>query len=267
MKHCHISIMCNELVFIEHKLPFLYNYFDQLIFVDYDITNKKNSSDGTIKYIENFDDKYNKIKLIKDFDPNRITNYHGYSSIVKQKMFALASKYVNDDINLIWATDLDEFFDVELIENVENLYNNDNELISVDIPHKIFVYNQYNYFNKDDFYIAPRITKHIKNKIYGHCNFDTYGKTIKYDNFYLYHFAWIGIKRCSAKLDFHKNIINKERSNKWIELYKNSLLENKKYIKIFHPSPAICLYTENYNSYFPSYLDVDNLCKRLNKCI
>uniref|UniRef100_A0A6C0KIZ1 Glycosyltransferase 2-like domain-containing protein n=1 Tax=viral metagenome TaxID=1070528 RepID=A0A6C0KIZ1_9ZZZZ len=266
MKHCHISIMCNELEFIEHKLPFLYKYFDQIIFVDYDIVNKRNSIDGTIEYIEQFDDKYNKIKLIKDFNPNTVTNYNGVSFIEKQKMFAEASKYVKDNIDLIWATDLDEFFDVELIQNVENLYNNDSQLISVDLPHKIFVYNQYNYLNKDDFYIAPRITKHIKNKVYGHCNFDKYGKTIKFNKFYLYHFAFIGLKRCSFKLlsCYKANI---EYVKKWIEYYRKSLLENKKYIKISHPNPNLNLYTENYNGNFPSYLDIDNLCKRLNNCI
>lgn len=25
MNHCHISIMCNELPFLKHKLPFIYN--------------------------------------------------------------------------------------------------------------------------------------------------------------------------------------------------------------------------------------------------
>jgi len=264
MKHCHISIMCNEVDFIEHKLPFLYKYFDQIIFVDYDIINKRNSTDGTIEYIESFDDKYNKIKLIKDFDPNRVTNYNGVSFIEKQKMFAEASKYVNDDINLVWATDLDEFFDVELIENVEKLYNNDDKLISVDLPHKIFVYNQYNYLNKDDFYIAPRITKHIKNKVYGHCNFNSYGKTIKFDKFFLYHFAYIGFKRCSFKL-LRCYKANMEFVTKWLENYKNALLENKIKIKMSHPNPALSLNTEYYNGVFPSYLDVDNLCKSLNK--
>uniref|UniRef100_A0A6C0J7F9 Uncharacterized protein n=1 Tax=viral metagenome TaxID=1070528 RepID=A0A6C0J7F9_9ZZZZ len=56
MNHCHISIMCNELPFLKYKLPFLYNHFKQLIFVDYDIFDKCNLNDGTIEYIENFND-------------------------------------------------------------------------------------------------------------------------------------------------------------------------------------------------------------------
>ena len=34
MKHCHISIISNELPFLKRKLPFLYKNFDQIIFVD-----------------------------------------------------------------------------------------------------------------------------------------------------------------------------------------------------------------------------------------
>ena len=61
MKHCHLSIMCNELIFLKQKLNFLYENFDQIIFVDYDILNKQNSTDGSIEYLENFDDPENKL--------------------------------------------------------------------------------------------------------------------------------------------------------------------------------------------------------------
>jgi len=54
--------------------------------------NKRNSTDGTIEYIEKFDDKYNKIKLIKDFDPNKITNYNGGGFIEKQKIVCRSIK-------------------------------------------------------------------------------------------------------------------------------------------------------------------------------
>ena len=94
-------------------------------------------------------------------------------------MFAAASKYVYDNIDIVWATDLDEFFEKDLINEVENIYLNDTQLVSIDLPHKIFAYNQYNIYNKNDFYIKPRITKHKKGFLYGHCNFETYGKTIK----------------------------------------------------------------------------------------
>ena len=48
MKHCHISILCNELPFLKEKLPYLYEHFEQLIFVDYNIITKGNSTDGLL---------------------------------------------------------------------------------------------------------------------------------------------------------------------------------------------------------------------------
>ena len=131
--------MCNELPFLKQKLNFLYNNFSQIIFIDYDILNNCNSKDGSIEYIESFDDIENKLILIKDFNPNKIISFNGVSVIEKQKMFAEASKHIINDIDIIWATDLDEFFNKELIGSVENLYKNDSKLVSIDIPHLIFV--------------------------------------------------------------------------------------------------------------------------------
>ena len=87
MKHCHISIMSNELIFLKQKLKFLYDNFQQIIFVDYDIINNCNSKDGSIEYIENFNDEHNKITLIKfnENDLKTITNYNGGSMIEKEK--------------------------------------------------------------------------------------------------------------------------------------------------------------------------------------
>jgi len=261
MNHCHISIMCNELPFLKYKLPFLYNHFKQLIFVDYNIFDKCNSNDGTIEYIENFNDIDNKITLIKDFNPSYVIKYCGVSIIEKQKMFAAASKYVYDNIDIVWATDLDEFFEKDLINEVENIYLNDPQIVSIDLPHKIFAYNQYNIYNKNNFYIKPRITKHKKGFLYGHCNFETYGKTIKYPNRYLYHFAFIGFKRC----DFKFNKIYKNSWWKpWLETYLKAMSKKEKHIILYH---AACpnMYTIPYNGDYPDYIDVDTMCKSLEK--
>ncbi len=260
MNHCHISIMCNELIFLKQKLPFLYNNFKQLIFVDYNIFDKCNSNDGTIEYIESFNDVDNKITLIKDFNPSIVSKYNGVSVIEKQKMFAVASRYVYDNIDIVWATDLDEFFEKDLINEVENIYLNDKELVSIDLPHKIFAYNQYNIFDDtNDFYIKPRITKHKKGKQYGHCNFETYGKTIKYSNRYLYHFAFIGFKRC----DFKFNKIYKNNQKPWLEAYLKAISNKEKHIILHHPAYKK-LYTIPYNGDYPDYIDVDTMCKSLN---
>ena len=264
MKHCHLNIMCNELPFLKQKLPFLYKYFKQIIFIDYNLVSKTNSTDGSIEFIENFPDPANKIILIKDFDPSNVDNYNGVSFIEKQKMFAVASKYINDDIDVVWATDLDEFFEPKLIDDVEILYKNDRELVSIDLPHKIFVYNQYNYYNKSDFYIAPRITRHKKNFIYGHCNFGDYGKTIKYNKYCLFHFAFVGLKRCLFK--FYSVYHNLNFNHKdWLNNYIYNLKNNEKYVKLIHSNTNLNLISEPYNDLYPDYLDVDKMCIELNE--
>ena len=263
MKHCHISIMCNELPFLKEKLPFLYDHFNQLIFVDYNIIDKCNSNDGSIEFIENFPDVKNKITLIKDFNPNNVKIYHGESFIEKQKMFAVASKFINNNTDIVWATDLDEFFNIELIKEVEELYKNDEQLQSIDLPHKIFVYNEHNYYDKNDFYIAPRITKHINNFVYGHCNFDKYGKTIKYTKQCLFHFAFVGFNRCSFK--FHRVYNNRNfNHNEWLNTYLTSIKNNEKYVKLMHSNIHLNLISKPYTGNYPSYLNVEKMCKELN---
>ena len=263
MKHCHISIMCNELIFLKRKLPFLYQHFSQLIFVDYNCVKKCNSEDGSIEFVENFVDKDNKITLIKNFNPLKIKKrFHGRGSVEKQKMFAVASKYINEDIDVVWATDLDEFFEIELINEVENLYQNDKNLISIDLPHKLFAYNQFNVYNTNLFYIVPSITKH-KKKIYGHCDFDKYGKTVKYPKRYLYHLGNVGYKRCYFKfVSFYKN----KDMTYWLNLYLKALNNNEKYVTLTHQNKEYDnLHTIPYNGNYPDYLDIDILCDELNK--
>lgn len=178
-------------------------------------------------------------------------------------MFACASKYIKDDSDIIWATDLDEFFHKSLIFKVEKLYKNYPNLQSIDIPHKIFVYNQYNFYDKTDFYIAPRITKHQKNFLYGHCDFKKYGKTIKLQNEYLYHYAFVGYNRCKFKFEcIYKN--PKFNHKLWLNTYINSLNSNLKYVKLQHSNTHLNLYSSKYKGQHPSYINIDEMCKELN---
>lgn len=264
MKHCHVNLCCNELPFLKQKLPFLYKFFDQIIIIDYDILNNCNSKDGSIEYINNFNDYENKITLLTKFDFNNITNYNGVSMIEKQKMFAYCSKFINDTIDIIWATDLDEFFNSNLINIIENKYHKDPNLISIDVPHKIFCYNQYNIFNYNRlFYIKPRITKHFKNKIYGHCNFETYGKTLKLEKYFLYHFSYVGYHRCKHKLIlFNTKTTSKHMQNEWLTIYFNHLKNNDKYVNLVHPGNR-CK-TIKYNNSYPDYINMDEMIKDLN---
>lgn len=264
MKFCHLNLCCNELHFLKEKIPFLYKHFQQIIIIDYDILNKCNSTDGTIEFLENFPDPDKKITLLKNFNPDEITDYNGVSIIEKRKMFSYGSQFIKDDIDAVWATDLDEFFDEKLIKYVKKLYSEDHDLISIDIPHIVFAYNQFNIFDYNKLYIKPRITKHKIGKIYGHCNFETYGKTIKLTNNFLYHFAYVGYNRCFHKLAlYNKKGTIHPNTNNYLKCYKNSLLKKEKYINISHPN-GTNIKTIKYDKDYPNYIDIENLVKNLN---
>jgi hypothetical protein len=260
MKHCHLSIMSNELTFLKRKLPFLYENFDQIIFVDYDIVSKGNSTDGTIEYIEKFEDVENKITLLKFSKKTEVDKFRGQASLEKQKMFGFGSKYVNDDINIVWATDMDEFFERDLIDKVENEFEKDSYLQTIDLPHKVFIYNEHNFFDVNDFYIAPRITKHKKGQVYGHCDFDKYGKTIALPDEFLYHYAFVGYNRCMSKQTFYGKV-----NFGWLESYSKFLSQGDKYITIKHPANHRSLVSKPYLGSHPEYLDITNMCEELNR--
>jgi hypothetical protein len=252
--------MSNELIFLKNKLPFLYDNFNQLIFVDYNIKTKSNSIDGSIEFIESFNDPDKKIILIKDFKPGEIKKFRGEGFVEKQKMFSAASQMIRDDIDVIWATDMDEFFNRELISKVENLYLSNENIVSIDLPHLVFIYNQFNFFNKKDFFIRPRITRHKKGFTYGHCDFHKYGKTVKLENDYIYHYAFVGLNRLKFK-----NSIYASNNKEIEEKYLTSLINGEKYVKIRHPNPDLNLISKIYEREHPPYLDVEKLCKELNE--
>lgn len=257
MKHCHISILCNELPFLKQKLHFMYDNFDQIIFVDYNLKEKSNSTDGSIEFIEDFPDPLGKITLVKNFDPNTVTVYKGVSFIEKRKMFAKASEFVKDGMDVIWATDMDEFFHKELISKVENVFD-DKSIISIDIPHRVFVYNSSNFFDKSDFYIAPRITRHQKGFVYGHCDFGTYGKTVRLPRECYYHYAFIGYNRCKFKFD----IYNDKSRVVWLTQFIESIIKKDTIIQVYNPQ--IDCWTSAYKGDHPDYIDTHRMCLELN---
>lgn len=254
MKHVHLSLCCNELPFLKRKLPLMYLYFNQIIIVDYDILNRCNSRDGSIEFIENFHDPENKIKLVKDFDPTIITEYEGVSVVEKRKMFAHASAFIRDDNDVVWATDLDEFFDPALISEVEKAYQ-DHSVVSIDLPHKVFVKDHKHIFNFGEaFYICPRITRHTRT-IYGHCNFRDYGKTITLPH-YLYHFSYVGLNRIVHKLnviDGHTPAIIR----RFVDEYLRGGV-------IHHPNPNIRAISIPFDGVLPRGFDFDVMCYELD---
>jgi hypothetical protein len=274
MRHCHISILCNELSFLKHKLKFLYDNFDQLIFIDYDILNNCNSKDGSLEFIESFDDKDNKITLIKftEKDLKIINDFNGVSMIEKRKMFSKGSGFIKDDIDIVWATDMDEFFNKNLIKITENKFSNDKDLITLNIPHYIFTYNSFNIFkgteiNNSSYICPPRITRHFKGKIYGHCNFDSYGKTLKCSEEFIYHYAYVGYKRNVSKLRIYTKDNNPEKiriNKKYLDIYSESLKRNDKYIDIFHPNLKLNMSSIKFNSPHPDYINIEKMINDLN---
>lgn len=265
--------MSNELPFLKRKLPFLYKNFAQIILVDYDMFNKSNSKDGTLEYIESYADVEKKITLIKDFNPNAVSEYRGVSYKDKQKMFAKASRYINHDVDVVWATDLDEFFEERIIRTIEEVYRADSTVVSIDIPHTIFAYNQYNIFNSGEFYISPRITKHRNGFIYGHCDFASYGKTIRLNRETLYHFAFIGLARCDFKIN--KIYTDLPTYSDWLTKYKLALSKGDKYVDLPHPNRNIGMRTIKYDGKIPEYIDgemfeelnnIDEECDRIFEC-
>lgn len=208
MKHCHFSILYNELPFLKQKLPFLYENFDQIIFYDLNVgtINPHPSTDGSHEYIKNYSDPEDKITLIKETDLSNVTRYCGAGSIGKQKMFAVGSRYVSDDIDVFWCTDMDEFFHKSFIEKVESTLLNNPDVNSVDLRHKIY-WKNFSYTlcdsESDVLTLFSRVCRHKSGNIYSHCNIhNQFGKNVyleEKDEVY-YHFGWIGDARVRAKI-------------------------------------------------------------------
>lgn len=271
MKHCNIILCRNEHILLKYKLPFLYKHFTQIIFVDYDIMYDTNSNDGSIEFIKNYPDPENKIILLTDFKEikDTILDYNGKDINEYQKMFAYASKHVADDIDLVWGVDLDEMFNTSLIFNAEKEYEIDDQLISIDCSWKTFIYNQYNILNENERnlgYYPIRITKHFKGKVYGHCNWRNYGKIKTLKNEYIYHYAYIGPKRCYSKLVlYNTKTTSKHLQDEWCKQYLTYLKKNFKHVDLVHPgSRKRCI---QFDGPFPEEINIDQLVKELNKSI
>jgi hypothetical protein len=209
LRHCHFSILYNEIDFLQIKLPFLYEYFDQIIFYDLSAFNElpQYSTDGSHEYIKNYPDPEKKVLLIENKNLDNIQPL-GYSNIIKQKMFSYGSLFVKNDIDIFWCTDMDEFFKPELIEYAEEVIGKGYQ--TVEVPH-------YYYFKTTDFILSeyrqltwiapPRICKHTKGNKYGHCSLrEDYPPTcIRATNHRIFHLSLIGKKRIEQKFNYYLN--------------------------------------------------------------
>ena len=285
MKHCHFSILYNELPFLKQKMSFLYENFDQLIFYDLNVTDPVGeytfSTDGTHEFIRDYPDPENKITLIetKNLDHVSIEGMPGHGSHGKRKMFIEGSKYIKDDIDVYWCTDMDEFFTKGLISKVENIFSS-TDYDHVDLYHLLY-YKDLDHILADPdnalFDLAlPRIARHAPGNIYGHCSLkDQYRKLCKIhpqEELY-YHFAWVGEKRVKFKFDFY---VSNGASAENYKNYSENIWDNFNPSQIktetgklygypqMHPNPAIKKGVLKCEIELPSYINKEQLLGDLN---
>jgi hypothetical protein len=284
MKHCHFSILYNELPFLKQKLAFLYEYFQQIIFYDLNVACDKPhfSTDGSHEYILDYPDPQNKITIIEETDLSQVTKYYGGSGIAKRKMFTLASQYVRDDIDIFWCSDMDEFFCPSLIKEAESTLYRYPEVNSVSLDHYYF-WKDFDLILCDPAFdtwpgCPPRIARHKQGNMYGHCSLhEQYPKTKILDDHKLYHFAWLGEERCMYKFDYWKRDALTTRAPhiaaaycKYVEEVWNTF--DKKDINPpdkmwgypnMHPNPIIKKGVKFFQGTLPTYVNYDQLGKDL----
>jgi len=284
VKHCHFSILYNELPFLKQKLPFLYEYFDQIIFYDLNVACDKPhfSTDGSHEYILDYPDPQNKITIVEETDLSQVTKYYGGSGIAKRKMFTLASQYVRDDIDIFWCSDMDEFFCHPLIEEAELTLYRYPEVNSVSLDHYYF-WKDFDLILCDPTFdtwpgCPPRIARHKQGNMYGHCSLhEQYPKTKILDDHKLYHFAWLGEERCMYKFDYWKRDALTTGAPhlaaaycKYVEEVWNTF--DKKDINPpdkmwgypnMHPNPLIKKGVKFFQGTLPTYVNYDQLGKDL----
>ena len=264
MKHAFFTILYNELPFLKQKMKFLYENFHQLIFYALyaEPGNIHFSTDGSHEYIKNYPDPENKIILIERTNLDNIQPI-GVSKIIKQKMFSYGSEFVNDDIDVFWCFDMDEFFNKSLIEKVEDSFKK-YDIQSINLNH-YSIWKNRNYIltdgNNDSFFLdfAVRITKHIKGNKYGHCSLGTqYPKIHMINDEKIYHFGFFGDERVRFKMNYYNNKNN--YYNKW----KSFDFENDKDDNKMHPDTNRISYVKKIKLDYPEYIDLDVLEKDLN---
>ena len=187
----------------------MYKHFDQLIFFDLNIKTMEFSDDGSHEFIKNFPDPENKITLIEKKNLDDITDYRGISFIQKRQMFAEGSKYVRDDMDVFWCTDMDEFFEESLIRKVEDYFNTTDKATII-VPHIVFFKNEKYVFtrNEKDGERWPlpwaRITRHKKGNIYGHCSLNQqFGPVGSINDDQIFHFSYVGYEKIRNKLKMY----------------------------------------------------------------
>lgn len=273
MNHCHFSILYNELPFLKQKVPFLYENFDQLIFYDLNTFNDpyKFSNDGSHEFIKEYPDPENKITLIETKNLSKV-NPLGKSNIIKRKMFSLGSEYIDPNMNFYWCTDMDEFFNSNLIKEVEEIYNRNPDIQSIEVDHFIFWKDLDILICRDLKKLSEpffsRIAIHHDGNKYGHCDIKTRYSKSKKAKENIYHFAFVGETRTTDKLFKYYSGTGPLYRSIW-ESDKRPYLEKGKIygFPFMHPNPSrkrgITPYPGNIQKELP-YISFEELAEDLN---
>jgi hypothetical protein len=265
MKHCSFSILYNELPFLKRKLPFLYAHFDQIIFYDLNVKTFTYSNDGSHEFIKDFPDPDRKITLIERRNLSDVKTYYGVSFIPKRKMFAIGSRYVRDNIDVFWCTDMDEFFAESLIRKVDHAITNTKANAFL-LQHLVYFANENWIFTEQNgtpFNLPwARIARHQKGNVYGHCSLSKQFKPVHtIDDEYLHHFAYIGNERVKFKC----NIYDKAEflTKIWNRFdCKMAYPEGKVYgYPDMHPGVKAGIMKSPYK--IPKYIDVKQMVKEI----
>ena len=247
MKHCHFSILYNELGFLQQKLPFLYEHFDQIIFYDLSAFDGKYqfSTDGSHEYIKNYPDPENKITLIELRNGIEFVQAQGKpSNITKMRMFPYASGFVNHDMDTFWCTDMDEFFTEALINEVEYIFTKF-DVNSIQNRHYLFWNDPYTitceHPDKPLYRLGlTRIARHKPGNVYGHCNIGDVYKPCVAASQPIYHFTNVGKEKTFKKLFEYFDGTRKGYKEIW-EKYSKLELEPGEFVgyPYMHPNPDI----------------------------
>lgn len=273
MKHCHFSILYNELPFLKQKLPFLYEYFDQIIFYDLNTFTDVYtfSTDGSHEFIKNYPDPERKITFIERKNLHRVKPV-GTSNMIKRKMFSLGSDFVKPEMDVFWCTDMDEFFNESLIKEVETLFNRNQDIKGIDVDHFIFWKDlntiMASTIKKLSTPFYTRIAKHEDGNKYGHCTLSNQFKPRLKTNSKIYHFAFVGEPRTSDKLFKYYSGTNPFYKSTWDADWKSTLSKGTlSGYPFMHPSTqrkmGITLYPNDIEKDLP-YINFDELANDLN---
>ena len=235
MKHCHFSLVYNDLPYLKQKLPFLYDNFDQLIFYDLSAFDGKYqySQDGSHEFIKEYPDPEGKITLIElRHGLQFVKELNGPTNRTKLKMATYANKFIKDNIDVFWTTDMDEFFNVYLMREVEYILDKYPEVNNIGTDHYLF-WNNFDTImcegtTKGAYpWKLNRIARHKPGRRYSHCDLqERYPKEYRAGNM-IYHFSSVGKEKTLNKLFNFYSGTNEKYKDIWNE-FENVEMEHGK---------------------------------------